>query len=345
MLTTTSLEQARGLSAGRLAGVGGGKGGGGGGLPKAPPARPASAADKHNEIHNGSAVKKVEESGDEAYASTPFRWEEIELIRSYVPGFDVYASRRHAASNVDLMLWALLADAPDLALVLWRTCESPTCASLIGQSVCDKLADRHNVRKARLAALRDELSAGAIGILDHLESRESARKLLESNDGPYAVLGSYSKAPLSKLQLALDLGNLSFVAHRHCQGILDERWLGRSKLCGGVRLTRFEPITRLWLQSFANLLFVQVVRLRVNDLCETYPPPTSAGHSKQKAAWARVTRLQALVDFYTIPLVKRANMVLASLAYILLFCCMFFSRLCEAVGPWFVLLGAWTLSP
>ena len=53
-------------------------------------------------------------------------------------------------------------------------------------------------------------------MLEHVQDSESARKLLLSNEGEFAALGSHLP-DANLLEIAVELRNLRFVAHRYCQ--------------------------------------------------------------------------------------------------------------------------------
>ena len=60
--------------------------------------------------------------------------------------------------------------------------------------------------------------------------------------------------------------NSDFVSHRYSQYILDEQWMGRSPLCGRIRLCDMEANSILWLQLFLMPFGIKFVSTDVNDL-------------------------------------------------------------------------------
>ena len=89
--------------------------------------------------------------------------------------------------------------------------------------------------QTRLTKMAKRFCDSNLGVLDNLVDMEEARKLLLSRQGEFVHLGAKhaSAAPdsaagrLCILDLAINLTNKEFVAHRYCQLIMDEMWLGR----------------------------------------------------------------------------------------------------------------------
>ena len=69
-----------------------------------------------------------------------------------------------------------------------------------------------------------------------------------SQVGEFATLGAIGAAKRDIIELAIDLGNEDFVAHRHCQEVLDAQWCGRSELCGRLMLAHHPSIFRVCAQ-------------------------------------------------------------------------------------------------
>ena len=271
----------------------------------------------------------------------------------YVEGFEYYAARRHGASSLDLTLWSILNGSCEGAYQLWTLSTAPLRLSLLGQEVCRrKLDEGVPPRKAsELQELLDRLKDGAAGILDYVESQEDARMVLCSVDGPYAVLGSSGSEGLSILDLAIQMANLHVVGHRHSQGILDERWMGRTNESGAVRLTKMHAIWTLALQIALAPFFVQIVPLELNDLWPSSKWGTrwgtngavvgADGFGEESSVSLSSTR--SMYAFFQIPMVKRAFIALCTVGYTILAANIFYSRLCgDLAWRHFVFFG-WTL--
>ena len=132
--------------------------------------------------------------------------------------------------------------------------------------MCAKIAAQKKTHVTELEGLRLALAENAAGVLSYLDDQETARKLLLTPDGPLATLGAKGVRRKCVLDLAIDLENIEFVAHRYCQGILDEKWMGRAPECGPVRLVTLESTWTLIAQAALSLLCLQVVPVQVNDL-------------------------------------------------------------------------------
>ena len=106
----------------------------------------------------------------------------------------------------------------------------------MAQYVCEHLGEKGE--KTRLTKMAKRFCDSNLGVLDNLVDMEEARKLLLSREGEFVHLGARhaTKAPdsaagrLCILDLAINLTNKEFVAHRYCQLIMDEMWLGRCVL-------------------------------------------------------------------------------------------------------------------
>ena len=303
------------------------------------------------------SMKRLDEVGDAVHATTPYRKEHMELMRVYVKGFQYYAARRHAASSLDLMLWSIIAGSLKGAFQLWTLTQSPLRASLIGQEVCKRMIDRSAIRRAELRELFDDLSDSAVGILENFGSQEVARKILSASDGPFAVLGSSGSKVLSVIDLAIYLGNIEFVGHRHSQSILDERWMGRSPESGCVRLSHMHSIFTLIAQIMLAPFFVQIIPLRFNDLyhwphCNedewggdgSFLESWHCFRSTRKGSHIKLSRVRVFTGYFQIPLVKRAFAAMSNFAYIILGTYVFYSTLCGALNWGHYLFFLWTAS-
>ena len=272
----------------------------------------------------------------------PYRPEHIHLMEALVHGFGKYAATRPSTCAVDLCLWAIACGSFDLALALWRTSEAPLRVALLGQHLCRLLVERAAIRIHELTTLQQRLASYTIAILDELRDHEQARRLLLVTTGPYAWLGSTrtkrAPRPASILEVAIGLGDGRFVAHSHCQCLLEEIWRGRTPDAGRVCLVRSESLRRLLLQVVLGVVGLQVVQLRVNDLHADHASHRSLVSSPR----LRVSAIRSLFEFYRIPLVKRAAYLASYFGYLCLALATFYARPCGAAGVRHYLMAAWT---
>ena len=217
---------------------------------------------REDEAKEEAKARYAEAAKDVAKNTTPWQDGHVKLMQRLIPGYNDYAKAHTHATAFDLVLWAIMVGAFDLAEVLWKhkSCESPLRAALIGQHMCGHIIKHKKIRVKDLEALSKKLSDHSLGMLDFLRDAEEARKLLLSQDGQLVTVGMAGKRTGSLLDLAIDFENISFVAHHHSQNILEEQWMGRSPLCGRVRLKKKEDIGWLVLQLLLmpfGLKFVQ----------------------------------------------------------------------------------------
>ena len=197
------------------------------------------------------------------------------------------------------MLWAIMRGSFALAKTLWVRTETPLRAALLGHEICRKLLEekaRGEALGRRLRELMEHLLGRACGLLDNIADVEVARKVLQSKKG-CARRSAGRKIDASNIDIAIEFRIKAFVAHSHCQAILDEMWMGRTPEVGRVKLQRMEVMPRLWL---ALLSPRRVVTLMANDLnqentkllhalgASTSPGATpSSGTSKSRSSSAR----------------------------------------------------------
>ena len=223
---------------------------------------------------------------------TPWRIEYVNLMTSFVPGYDAYAGGQQVISLLDLIFWAIACGAFELAFTLWRRCRSPLRAALLAQCMCSRIKERKRTHIAELERLEQTFCKAATGVLDMVEDQETARMLLQSVSGPSATLGVRGDRRISTIDLAIELNNKEFIAHRYCQGILDEMWLGRDARCGRVQLWRKTSPWQILLQIVCPCL--SLVRLKRNDLF-----PDLGGEGRSMSA------VHAFTGLWYIPAVKR----------------------------------------
>lgn len=252
-------------------------------------------------------AKQSEASTDEKLKEHS-QWQEVHIkkIKVLVRGFEAYAPQQLAMSLFDLVLWATFCGAMPLAQRLWERpeCRSPLRASLLVQHMCAFIRETQKKEVRMLEEAEKKFSELAKSLLDNLPDQETARKLLRTEKGDKAVLGASGKRRLSILDLALELRNVQFIAHRYCQGILDDMWSGRAPKCGRLQLARATSNWAILLQIPASLVGVCVLHVEPNDL---YPwdPATDIQQGKDGKDKVTVSAWQSLVAVWQIPLVKR----------------------------------------
>lgn len=164
---------------------------------------------------------------------SPWHERHINLMLSLpVRGFDDYARRQQVVRFFDIMCWAILVGALDLAHRIWQRTSSPLRAGLIAESMCANILAQRSTREQDLLDAKKRFSHDTLGVLDNLASQEEARKLLTSHAGDFATLGKIGSQECDVLELAMNLGSSKALAHAYCQHVLDEEWSGRSALCG-----------------------------------------------------------------------------------------------------------------
>ena len=139
-----------------------------------------------------------------------------------------------------------------------------------------------------------------------------ARKLLQTTHGSFATLGNIGERKINIIDLAIDHHNKDFVAHRYCQGILDEMWLGRTPQCGRVRLSYLPSTTTVLLQVLLPPL--KLLPLQLNDL---YLGPNHLDdQSIRRQPLERTTPFKTFTSIWYIPLVKRTVQGIASVLFV-----------------------------
>ena len=168
-------------------------------------------------------------------AGSPWTEEQVPIIGNYINGFCDYARAQKCVTTFDLLVWAVLSGADELAHALWCRSGSPLRTALIAHEMCQRLLSKHT-RRQQLIALAARFSQSAIGVLDRLPSQEIARKILLAREdlpviGPdgkpagvddkwttaFAMLGGRHGSRSSLLDIALEFQNKEFLAHRYCQ--------------------------------------------------------------------------------------------------------------------------------
>lgn len=143
------------------------------------------------------------------------------FIRKFSHMAAAFVDRSERVTNAHVFLWAVLMGNKDLADLLLDRTKQPLRLALVGAALCSELANVPDVEAETFVGLQVHLEDTAIEILD----RASADK-----DVAYALLvrGSERWGGLCPLELAVDLGLKSFLAHRTVQVIVGgEWWFGR----------------------------------------------------------------------------------------------------------------------
>ena len=298
-------SRARKASAGR--GGGGGSGDGGGG---------------------GHSPRNASQSADGSPITSPWQDRHIQLMTQalQVKGFDDYARRQPVVRSTDLMCWAIAVGSLDLARLMWQRTKSPLRAGLLVQAMCTSIQNTRHVREEELEEAKKRFSEETVGVLDHLNDQEEARKLLTGRHGEFSTLGTRGSATCDILELAISLGNRTFVAHRHCQSILDEQWYGRHPDCGMVkfgsgRWAGFVPPLE------SNDLHPAIIRFKSELAAQD-------ARSAQRTLVVVPPLRAYLIELWKIPIAKRHTQLVSMLGFVLSFCSVCFQPLCGPVNGW-----------
>ena len=141
-------------------------------------------------------------------------------------------------SFTDLMMWAVLLGNKELARMLWRKTHEPMRAAIMARRLCYKMTNMCGPAFSdELQSAADEFENWAIGILDQITRSEDAFDMLtcapmrkEDGTRPESVAGKWTKLwPFSVLDEAASepYPCRRFVAHRHCQYVLDQYLVGK----------------------------------------------------------------------------------------------------------------------
>ena len=158
-------------------------------------------------------------------------------------------------------------------------------------------------------------------MLEHLPDQETARKLLLTSEAESHDLGSeHFRSNL--LEVAVELRNQKFIAHRYCQGVVEEMWKGRSPACGRVFLKQQPAVMLVVLQCLMPLF--KFLPTEINDLYKWKPVNKGkrgmldgVGKPGQDSGIVEVSlsRRQHIVSLTHIPFVKRVAQTLAHVCF------------------------------
>ena len=117
----------------------------------------------------------------------------------------------------DVFYWLIMHGNEDMARDVWRRCDNPIHAVLLGVAICDKMADVAVHGKACAAERAQLMQEWAVGALDTATDEEQAHEvLLRSIQGDQLH---------SALDIALSIKAKTFLAQRHCLSLTARMWL------------------------------------------------------------------------------------------------------------------------
>ena len=143
----------------------------------------------------------------------PFLRQVSQLIHAAV-------SASSQVSHFDVFVWAVLIGNVPLARELWTHVENPLHCALIAADVFKTMGRSDKVYWGRqeIQSSAAELEAWAIGVMDLVDEQEIAHVIL-SQFVPAWRMGAL-------VELALHMEHKAFLAHRHCQSLMDLWWRG-----------------------------------------------------------------------------------------------------------------------
>ena len=164
----------------------------------------------------------------------------------------------------------------ELARVFWERTTEPLRAALVASRVCRKLAARDDGDSDDLLQQGDSFEQWAIGVLDQVSEPEvavellstvSSRQIIQAQTEPLAGEAKASVAmwPWSVMDeaTAADFPSRNFVAHPHCQHLLDLYFSGGNRSSAGS----IPPDTSLLLIFLESTLRMFTAGLLTNFFC------------------------------------------------------------------------------
>ena len=121
-------------------------------------------------------------------------------------------------SCVDLFFWAVFMGDVKLARELWVHVDHPLHCALLASNLLHTLSRVITAGQQEAQAAAEEIESWATGVLNEVAEQELAHWLLSQRVKPWR-LGSI-------INLALQMELKAFLAHRHCQSLMDLRWRG-----------------------------------------------------------------------------------------------------------------------
>ena len=172
----------------------------------------------------------------------------------------------------DLLLWAVITNEPRLSSntsPLWKQCRDPLRVALLAAQLCQRLSVLPTLRSEQrsLRKQADELESWAITMLDSIDESEQALPLLAmlpciDVGAPLWKMSSIDIAAEEIIFMGHSISCKHFIAHRHCQYLLEEFFSGnypKSK----ARVRRDSSFVRIFLQCL--IFFIP------GTICEVLP--------------------------------------------------------------------------
>jgi len=142
------------------------------------------------------------------------------FLRGVSPLLFSAIAAQNVASEVDLFFWAVFMGNVGLARELWAHVENPLHCALIASDVLRKILHSPTITwgKAKVEEASEALEHWAIQVLDGVEEQDVAHVILSQN------VPSWRMGALVELALHMELK--AFLAHRHCQSLMNLWWRG-----------------------------------------------------------------------------------------------------------------------
>lgn len=225
----------------------------------------------------------------------------------------------------DLMMWAVLMGNQPLARLLWERTSEPTRAAIMASRACHRLKmARGEKYDDQLEQQADEYENWAIGVLDAVDERNEAKRLLEQvpsvqlnlgcegggagaggggwghgkqrRGGSSGSSGGVALRPVYMWQRSVldeasqDTTCLRFVAHKHCQYVLTSYHNSSDVLSGGgrVRISESAAWPEILLTIFSCGLATSCLHLQptAGEARPTAgPAAASARGDKRRVSW------------------------------------------------------------
>jgi len=115
-----------------------------------------------------------------------------------------------------LFTWSVFLGEYSIADLFWRECDDPARVALLGSHQCMLIGNKMVTSKSRLEEQAERYEQVAVDVINAADSQTDAFAVLEHKEGRFSLL-----------DLALQLEMKRFLAHRHCQALLDRMWNGR----------------------------------------------------------------------------------------------------------------------
>ncbi|EOD23701.1 hypothetical protein EMIHUDRAFT_457924 [Emiliania huxleyi CCMP1516] len=115
-----------------------------------------------------------------------------------------------------LFTWSVFLGEYSIADLFWRECDDPARVALLGSHQCLLIGNKMVTSKSRLEEQAERYEQVAVDVINAADSQTDAFAVLEHKEGRFSLL-----------DLALQLEMKRFLAHRHCQALLDRMWNGR----------------------------------------------------------------------------------------------------------------------